>query len=81
MDLIKEIYFKLSDVVLLKAGLFDESKSTTDKIIALIKSNGDENFWNAHIENVIIDAQVDSSIKAFREGFKAAFRLMREVSE
>lgn len=80
MDLIKEIYFKLSEESLMKAGLFDESKSTTDEIISKIKSV-DEKFWDTYIENAIIDAQTDTGIKAFREGFKTAFRLMREVSE
>ena len=80
MDLIKEIYFKLSEESLMKAGLFGESTSTKDQFISQIKS-GDEKFWNTYIENAVIDAQTDTGIKAFREGFKTAFRLMREVSE
>lgn len=80
MDLIKEIYFKLSEENLMSAWLFDESKSTTNQIISKIKSVDEKN-WAAYIENAVIDAQCDTAIKAFREGFKAAFRLMREVSE
>lgn len=81
MDLISELYYKMIEKDILKTNLFATSESTVEEIVTLIKSEKSEKFLKANIENAIIDAQCDASVKAFREGFKAAFRLMHEVSE